>query len=55
MPSVTTPSERELRLKREFDAPRRLVWDAFTKPDMLKRWLLGPDGWTLEVCEIDLR
>jgi uncharacterized protein YndB with AHSA1/START domain len=54
-PSVTTPSERELRLTREFDAPRRLVWDAFTKPDMLKRWLLGPDGWTLEVCEIDLR
>jgi uncharacterized protein YndB with AHSA1/START domain len=52
---VTTPTEREIRVVREFDAPRSLVWDAFTKPALLKQWLFGPDGWALEVCEIDLR
>ena len=39
---------------RVFDAPRRLVFDAFTKPELLKRWF-GPRGWSLVVCEIDLR
>jgi uncharacterized protein YndB with AHSA1/START domain len=52
---VTTPTEREIAMTRAFDAPRRLVFDAFTKPDLLKRWLFGPDGWVLSVCEIDLR
>lgn len=52
---VTTPSDREIAMTREFDAPRRMVFDALTKPDLLKRWLLGPDGWSLDVCEIDLR
>lgn len=52
---ITTPTERELVLTRAFDAPRRLVFDAFTKPELIKRWLLGPDGWSMPVCEIDLR
>src|SRR2546429_5068528 len=51
---VTTPSDREIVLTRVFDAPRRLVWDAFTKPELLKRWF-GPRGWSLVVCEVDLR
>jgi uncharacterized protein YndB with AHSA1/START domain len=51
---VTTPTDREIVLTRVFDAPRRLVFDAFTKPDLLKRWF-GPRGWSLVVCEIDLR
>ncbi len=51
---VTTPSEREIVLAREFDAPQRLVFDAFTKPELLVRWY-GADGWQLVVCEIDLR
>ena len=51
---VTTPSEREIVLAREFDAQRRLVFDAFTKPELLVRWY-GADGWQLVVCEIDLR
>jgi uncharacterized protein YndB with AHSA1/START domain len=51
---VTTPSDREIVLKRVFDAPRRLVWDAFTRPELLKRWF-GPRGWSLVVCEVDLR
>jgi uncharacterized protein YndB with AHSA1/START domain len=51
---VTTPSDREIALARVFDAPRQLVFDAYTKPELLKRWF-GPVGWTLVVCEIDLR
>ncbi|MGC4055980.1 MAG: SRPBCC family protein [Paludibaculum sp.] len=51
---VTTPTQREIVLTRVFDAPRHLVFDAFTKPELLKRWF-GPRGWQLSVCEIDLR
>jgi len=53
--TVTTPSEREVVMTREFDAARGMVFDALTKPDLLRRWLLGPPGWTMPVCEIDLR
>ena len=52
---VTTPTDREIVLTRVFDAPRRLVFDALTKPELLQRWLLGPEGWALPVCQIDLR
>jgi uncharacterized protein YndB with AHSA1/START domain len=52
---VTTPTEREIVMTRAFDAPRSLVFDALTKPDLLKRWFFGPEGWSLVVCEVDLR
>ena len=52
---VTTPSERELVMTREFAAPRGMVFDALTKPELVRRWLLGPPGWTMPVCDIDLR
>ena len=52
---VTTPTDRELVMTREFNASRAMVFDALTKPDVLQRWLLGPPGWTMPVCEIDLR
>jgi len=52
--NVTTPTERELVMTRVFDAPRNLVFDALTKPELLKLWH-GPRGWSLVVCEIDLR
>ncbi|HEV2738136.1 MAG TPA: SRPBCC family protein [Candidatus Elarobacter sp.] len=51
---VTTPSDREIVMKRVFDAPHSSVFDAFTKPDLIKRWLLGPDGWSMPVCDVDL-
>ena len=51
---VTTPSDREIVLTRVFDAPRHLVFDAFSKPELLKRWF-GPRGWSLVVCEVDLK
>lgn len=51
----TTPSEVEFQIQRLFDAPRPLVWEAFTKPEHLTQWMLGPDGWSMPLCEIDLR
>jgi len=53
--AFTTPSDREVAVTRVFDAPRRLVWEAHTNPEHLPHWMLGPDGWTMPVCEIDLR
>jgi uncharacterized protein YndB with AHSA1/START domain len=52
---VTTPGDREIVMTRTFDAPRALVWEAMSKPDLLKRWLLGPPGWTMVECENDVR
>jgi len=52
---VTTPTEREIVMTRVFDAPRRLVFEAWTNPEHLPHWMLGPEGWTMPVCEIDLR
>jgi uncharacterized protein YndB with AHSA1/START domain len=57
MPSpltVTMPTDREVVLTRVFDAPRVLVFEALTTPELLRRWY-GPSDWTLVVCEIDLR
>lgn len=51
---VTTPSDREIVVKRRFDAPRSLIWDCHTRPELMQRWMLGPPGWTMPVCEIDL-
>jgi uncharacterized protein YndB with AHSA1/START domain len=53
--TITTPSDREVVMARTFEAPRKLVWDAYTKPEHLRQWLLGPEGWTMPVCEVDLR
>ena len=52
---VTAQSEREIVMTRDFDAPRRLVFDALTKPELLKRWLGVFGGWELAVCEVDLK
>lgn len=52
--SAALPSDREIRIFRTFDAPRQMVWDAHTKPELLKRWLLGPPGWEMPVCDVDL-
>ena len=54
--TVTTPSEREIRMTRLFNAPRHLVWEAMSKPEHIKRWwgCLG-EGYSVPVCEVDLR
>ena len=52
---VTLPSDREVKVTRSFKAPRALVYKAYTEPALVKRWLLGPPGWTMPVCEMDVR
>src|ERR1043166_9009080 len=52
---LSLPSDLEIEVTRDFHAPRRLAFDAFTKPELVRRWLLGPPGWSMPVCEIDLR
>jgi uncharacterized protein YndB with AHSA1/START domain len=51
---VALAGDRAVIMTRVFDAPRPLVFDAFTRPELLKRWF-GPRGWSLAVCEVDLR
>ncbi len=51
---IATPTDREVVLTREFAAPRGLVFDALTRPELLKRWMQAP-GREFEVCEIDLK
>ena len=53
--TVTTPSDREIAFTRTFNAPRALVFDALTKPELVQRWMLGSMGASMPVCEIDLR
>jgi len=51
---VTTPSDREVEMVRGFNAPKQMVFDAFSKPELLKRWF-GPRGWSLSECTVDLK
>jgi uncharacterized protein YndB with AHSA1/START domain len=53
---VTTPSDREIRMTRLFDAPRHLVFEAMSKPEHIKQWWGGlGEGYSVPVCEVDLR
>ncbi len=53
--NIKANGDREIVVTRVFDAPRRLVFDAYTKPELIKQWLIGPDGWSMPICETDLR
>ena len=52
---VTMPSDREVKVTRSFRAPRTLVYRAYTEPELVRRWLLGPPGWSMPVCDMDVR
>ena len=52
---VVLPSDREVKVTRSFKAARPLVYRAFTEPTLVQRWLLGPPGWSMPVCEMDVR
>jgi uncharacterized protein YndB with AHSA1/START domain len=52
---VSLPSDTEVRVTRSFKAPRALVWQAHTEPKLLQRWMAGYPGWTMPVCEMDVR
>lgn len=53
--TITLPGDCQIAMTRRFDAPRSLVFRAMTTPALVQRWLLGPPGWSMPVCEIDLR
>jgi len=52
---LTTPGDREIVMRRTFNAPRTLVFDAYTKPELVRQWLGVFGGNTMSECEIDLR
>ena len=52
---VSLPTDTTVRVTRDFKAPRTLVWDCHTKPELVKLWMLGPPGWSMPVCEMDVR
>ena len=53
--SLKTPSETQVEVTRSFDSPVALVWRALSEPELVRRWLLGPPGWTMPVCQSDFR
>jgi uncharacterized protein YndB with AHSA1/START domain len=52
---ASLPSDTEVLVKRSFDAPVKLVWRAYMEPDLMRRWCSGPSGWSMPVCEMDMR
>ena len=53
--TVTLPNDTDILVVRSFAAPRATVWRCFHTPELVQQWLLGPDGWTMPICEIDAR
>ena len=54
MGTVTSSAERELVLSRVFDAPRKMVWEAWTDPEQVAQWW-GPNGFSTRIEEMDVR
>lgn len=52
---IVPQGDREIVMTRTFNAPRRLVFEAMTRPELVRRWLLGAEGWTMQICDMDLR
>jgi uncharacterized protein YndB with AHSA1/START domain len=53
--AVNTPSDTQVEVVRSFDAPVDLVWKSFTVPELVSRWMVGPPGWSMPICEMDFR
>jgi uncharacterized protein YndB with AHSA1/START domain len=53
--AYATPTDREVVITRVVDAPRRVVFDVWINPNHVPQWMTGPEGWSVPVCEIDLR
>jgi uncharacterized protein YndB with AHSA1/START domain len=53
--AIAAHGDREIVMTRVFNAPRKHVFAAWTRPELVKQWLLGPPGWSMPVCEIDLK
>ncbi|HTI88471.1 MAG TPA: SRPBCC family protein [Alphaproteobacteria bacterium] len=53
--TVTPTGDRGVIIAQTFDAKAAPLFKTWTTPDLLKHWLLGPPGWTMTVCEVDLK
>jgi uncharacterized protein YndB with AHSA1/START domain len=53
--TVDQPTDTTIVVTRRFQAPPPVVFEAFTTPALLRRWMIGPDGWAMTVCDVDLR
>ena len=53
--AISARGDREIAISRSFNASAARIFDAFTKPAFLKRWLFGPEGWTMIVCDVDAK
>jgi uncharacterized protein YndB with AHSA1/START domain len=52
---VSLPTDSQVKVTRSFNAPKKLVYRAHTEPKLVQKWMLGPPGWTMPVCEMDVR
>ena len=53
--TITTPTDTQIVITRQFDAPRHLVFACYTQPALIRRWLNGAEGWIMTVCEFEAR
>ncbi|MEW6764782.1 MAG: SRPBCC family protein [Pseudomonadota bacterium] len=53
--TFTTPTDKEIVMTHVVEAPQQLVFDTWTRPEHIPHWMLGPEGWSMPVCEIDFR
>ena len=53
--TITTPTDTQIVITRQFDAPRHLVFACYTQPALIKRWLNGAEGWIMTVCEFEAK
>src|SRR6516225_3454531 len=52
---ISTPSDLEIVMTRDFAAPRHLVWNALSQPELVRRWMFMPQGWSWAECQMDVR
>ena len=53
--TLTTEGDTHVIVKRHFAAPPKAVWRAHTEPELIQKWMLGPEGWTMPVCICEAR
>ncbi|QEG39333.1 SRPBCC domain-containing protein [Roseimaritima ulvae] len=53
--TINTPTNTQVEVVRSFAGPAASVWKPFTDADLVRRWMLGPPGWSMPICELDFR
>lgn len=53
--AIDKPSDTQVKVTRSFGAPVDQVWKSFTCADLVRRWMLGPPGWTMPICDMNFQ